>query len=540
MKFKSIAFSLICIFIVSFTFSVNNDIGDKAKLVLAKQKMYGGQYNAALKIYKELQVKYPNDSEIYFNMGYCYYELNNYNSAFENFSKAKEIGKGVNSQTYLYLGLLYQKKSDFNKAIEEFNTFKSNTTNQKEIQESDVDVYISQCNNAINMIKNPVNVKVINVGQDINSKYDDQTPCISADGQTLVFNSRRPEDTNSPTDVEGDGKYFQDIYISHFDTLNKKWKVAESVPGSINTEAHDACTSISPDGKIIFIYKNDTKDHEASGGDIFISKIMKNKWKTPEPIGKPINTSYWEGGACLSPDGKTLYFTSERKGGFGHSDIWMSKKISAKEWSKPENLGNTVNSPYDEVGIFMAPDGKTLFFCSNGPKSMGNYDIFKTVYENGKWSEPVNLGYPINTEFRDGPITIDASGRTAYISSDRPGGLGETDIYMVDISEYPIMAKDPSKATKYDGLSIIKGTVRDGFEGFGVANATVEFLDENNNIVSSTSTNENGEYFITLKGDAKYIIKVSLKGFQPTSETVMLKKGVTEAFVQVKDFLLKK
>ncbi len=513
------------------------DILDNPKVLLAKQTMYAGKYKQAIHQFKDLYDKYPANSELPHYIGWCYYEIGDLKNAFDYLSEAKKNGAAI-PETHLYLGLIYQRQSEFEKALEEFNTFKSKGNSKKQLEESDVDVYISQCNNAIEMKKHPVPVQIINMGQDINSNYDDATPCITADGKMLVFNTRRPEDTNSPIDVEGDGKYFQDIYVSYFDTINKKWGPALPVPGNVNTDAHDAITSISPDGKIIFIYKNDTREHEASGGDIFISKVMKSKWKTPEPIGKPINSTYWEGGACLSPDGNTLYFTSERKGGYGHSDIWMSKKINKKEWDKPVNLGPTVNSPYDEVGLFMAPDGKTLFFASNGPNSMGSYDIFKTTFENGQWTTPVNLGYPINTEFSDGPISIDASGKVAYMSSDRPGGAGEKDIYMIDISSYPLLGSKKEKIQ--NGLSIIKGTVRDGFEGFGIADAKVEFYDDKDNLISSTLTNENGEYFITLQGDKNYTIKASVKGFQSANEKVFLPTGKEDTYILVKDFLLKK
>jgi len=513
------------------------DVLDNPKLILAKQTMYGGKYKSAIHQFKTLYDKYPANSELPHHIGYCYYEIGDYKNAMDYFSEAEKNGASI-PETHLYLGLLYQKQSNFDKAIEEFNQFKAKVKSKKQIEESDVDVYISQCNNAIQMKNKPIPVNVINMGQDINSAYDDATPCVTADGKMLAFNTRRPEDPNSPIDIEGDGKYYQDIYVSYFDTVNKKWTPAQPVPGNVNTDAHDAITSISPDGKTIFIYKNDTRDHEASGGDIFISKIMKNKWKTPEPIGKPINSTYWEGGACLSPDGKTLYFTSERKGGFGHSDIWMSTKISNKEWSKPVNLGSTVNTPYDEVGLFMAPDGKTLFFCSNGPNSMGSYDIFKTTYENGQWTTPVNLGYPINTEFSDGPISIDATGRVAYFSSDRPGGLGEKDIYMADISQYPLLGNKKERFS--NGLSILKGTVRDGFEGFGIPDAKVEIYDEKDVLVSSTITNENGEYFLTLPGDKQYTVKASAKGFQEAKEKVNLPTGKQDTYTLVKDFLLKK
>lgn len=535
------------IFIAFFSLSITSsfsqetkskiDILDNPKLMLAKQTMYAGKYKQAIHQFKELYDKYPANSELPHHIGWCYYEIGDLKNAFDYLSEAKKNGASI-PETHLYLGLIHQRQSEFDKALEEFNLYKSKVSSKKQLEESDVEVYISQCNNAIEMKKHPVPVQIINMGPDINSKYDDATPCITADGKMLVFNTRRPEDTNSPIDIEGDGKYFQDIYVSYFDTINKKWLPALPVPGNVNTDAHDAITSISPDGKIIFIYKNDTREHESAGGDIFISKVMKNKWKTPEPIGKPINSTYWEGGACLSPDGKTLYFTSERKGGYGHSDIWMSTKINNKEWSKPVNLGPVVNSPYDEVGLFMAPDGKTLFFASNGPNSMGSYDVFKTTFENGQWTTPVNLGYPINTEFSDGPISIDASGRTAYISSDRPGGLGEKDIYMIDLSNYPLLGSKKEKIQ--NGLSIIKGTVRDGFEGFGIADAKVEFYDENDNLISSTITNENGEYFITLQGDKNYTIKASAKGFQPSKEKIFLPTGKEDTYILVKDFLLKK
>ncbi|HRD38588.1 MAG TPA: carboxypeptidase regulatory-like domain-containing protein, partial [Bacteroidia bacterium] len=268
-------------------------------------------------------------------------------------------------------------------------------------------------------------------------------------------------------------------------------------------------------------------------------KIVSGKWRTPENLAKPINTSYWEGGACISPDGKKIFFTSERPGGSGSSDIWMAERISKREWGKPVNLGTDINTPFDEVGLFLAPDGKTLFFCSNGKGSMGDYDIFKTVFENGKWSKPVNLGYPINSEKRDGPFVVSADAQTGYFASTRDGGLGESDIYKVDLSNYAVLEKD-GKVKSNNGLSILKGTVRDGYEGYGLAEVDVEFTDEAGAKVGSTATNENGEYFITLKGGMKYTITAKKKGFKDAVEVVELKLGAKETYSLVKDVMLKK
>lgn len=281
-------------------------------------------------------------------------------AATESLKKAILIKKGSLPESHLILGKIYLSEEKIEDALSEFNIYKT-SVNAKAAESEDVDVYIAHCNNAKKYIASPIDVKIDNLGTAINSKFDEQTPCISADGRKLVFNTRRPEMTDSPVDVEGDGKYFQDIYIANWDTVNKKWNQAEDVPGNVNTPAHDACTSISPDGKQIFIYKNDVNDNESRGGDVFVSKVVNNKWKTPEALGKPINSSYWEGGACISPDGKTLYFISERKGGYGHADIWMVKRISKTEWGKPVNLGPEINTEFDEVGVFLAPDGKTLF-----------------------------------------------------------------------------------------------------------------------------------------------------------------------------------
>ncbi|HKC68974.1 MAG TPA: carboxypeptidase regulatory-like domain-containing protein, partial [Bacteroidia bacterium] len=292
-------------------------------------------------------------------------------------------------------------------------------------------------------------------------------------------------------------------------------------------------------GKQIFIYKNDVTDAESRGGDIFVSKVSNNKWRTPEPFGKPINTSYWEGGACISPDGKTLYFTSERKGGFGNSDIWMSVRKTKTEWDTPVNLGAEINSPYDEAGLFLAPDGKTLFFCSNGPNSMGSYDIFRTVCTDGKWSKPENLGYPINTTKRDGPLVLGADTRYAYFSSDRLGGFGENDIYKIDLQDYALLEKD-FKKQQAATLSIIKGLVRDGFEGKPIEGAEITFINDAGEKVSLL-TNENGEYLITLKGATAYQVKVTKDGFKPTEEKINLNLNKTgSTFTVEKQFLLNK
>ena len=514
------------------------DAGDQVKMVLAKQKLYAGQYIGALNIYKEVQQKNPDDASVLYYIGYCNFQLNKFDEAAEKLKKAVAINKDVKPETHLLLGKIYLVEEKLEDALTEFNLYK-NSAKSKEAKLEEVDVFIDHCNNAKKQMASPINVKINNLGSAINSKYDDQSPSISADGKRLAFNTRRPETTDSPIDVEGDGKYFQDIYISDWDTIKLQWNIAEGVSGNVNTDAHDACTSISPDGKQIFIYKNDVKDSESRGGDIFVSKIVSNKWKTPEPLGKPVNTSYWEGGACISADGKTLYFISERPGGYGRADIWMVKRISKNEWGKPENLGPEINSEFDEVGAFLAPDGKTLFFSSNGKASMGSYDIFKSTLEGGKWGKPVNVGYPINSVSKDGPLVVSADAKMAYFASDRKGGLGESDIYTADLSNFGILEKDGVKKVN-NGLSILKGTIRDAFEGSAISFADIQIIDATGTAVATTSSNEIGEYFITLKGDVTYSIKVSKKGYKDKEEKAELKIGKADTYTLEKQIMLSK
>ncbi len=515
--------------------------GDIAKMTLAQQSFYGGDYQKALGIYKDILTDKPNDAAVIGHIAECYYAMNMIPDATTNAEKAKSIDEKAFEETSLILGKIYFEEGKLDEALTEFTFYKGLVGSGNKAADSEIDMYIAQVNTAKELMAKPVDVKVDRLGENINSEYDDKAPMVSADGKTLIFTSRRPG-KSSALDKEGDGKYFEDIYLSHWDTIKKDWSDAELIPGSINTEGHDACTSISPDGKQIFIYKNDI-DGESRGGDIYVSKISSSgKWGAAKSMGKPINTTFFEGGGCLSPDGKTFYFVSERQGGLGHADIYVVKRKSKTEWDKPENIGPEINTPEDEGGLFLAPDGKTLFFTSKGHNSMGGYDIFKTVNENGKWSTPVNLGYPINTISNDLCFSLAVDARTGYFTSDRKGGLGERDIYKVDLTNYPVLDKDPRAKAINNGpvMAILKGDVFDATAGTGIE-AEVVIYDETGAKVGSTTAGEgSGEYFITLLAGKTYTVKIDVKGYKPIEEKVDIKAAKEGATSVVKHYLLYK
>lgn len=513
--------------------------GDIGKMLLAEQKFYAMDYKGALNIYTDVLASKPNDANVIFHIAECHYELKQMKEARENAEKAKSIDPKANVYNSLLLGKIYQLENMQDEALAEFNAFKANAGSPKKIAESDVDKYILQVTTAKELISKPVDVKVENMGDVINSEFEDKAPMVSADGKTLIFTSQRPGKSSAVN--PDDGMYYEDIYISRWDTLKHMWSDAELIPGTLNTEGQDAATSISPDGKQIFIFKNDI-EAESRGGDIYVSRLgSSGKWGAPKSMGKPINTTYAELGACISPDGKTLYYVSERQGGFGNADIWMAKRKSRSEWEKPVNLGSVVNTDEDEGGLFLAPDGKTLFFTSKGHNSMGGYDMFKTVMENGKWSTPVNLGYPINSIYNDYCFSLSIDATTGYFTSNRKGGLGGRDVYKVDLSNYSVLEKEmKKKGQEGPVMAILKGDIFDANAGAGMEAEVVVYDETGAKVGSTTSSEGSGEYFLTLLAGKTYQVKIDKKGFKSIDEKVEIKAAKEGATTIVKHYLLYK
>ncbi|MFM2286669.1 MAG: hypothetical protein RLZZ543_2166 [Bacteroidota bacterium] len=414
------------------------------------------------------------------------------------------------------------------KAIEEYQHFIENSPKKNDDTE-EATALLDQCRRAVDMMSKPVNVKIRNIGDAINSEYPEYNPSVSADGKTLIFTSRRPESTGKLVDPE-DGKFYEDIYISVRDSITGKWLEASNLPGSLNTNTHDANMTLSPDGSQIFVYRN--MGYKGSG-QLFVSKKARSgKWSAAKEVEGDVNTSYFESSACISPDGKTLYFVSERpRGGYGMGDIYMAKKKSKTEWGDAVNLGSIVNDEYDQIGLFMHPDGKTLYFASNSPKSLGGYDIFKTTIENGKCTPPENLGYPINTTGDERFFALSTDGRLAWFSSNRDGGTGDLDIWEIDFNALIETAKVkeaevPVQVPKGPPLSILNGRVIDSDAG-QIIETEISITDKENGKVVNVSSDENGDYFITLEGERTYIMEIKNPAYKPYSFEVFL-KGQTE------------
>lgn len=547
-------FSLLLLFtlsfsLTSFAFSANQgDDDDKdsytLKMTQARLKFMDEDYVGALRIYKELKENHADDASLNYRMGECFVKLKDMKAAIEHLEKVTNVDTLANKNLYLLLGQAYHYEGHIDEAIDAYYTYKGRLQSRKisltDSEKHYVNLLLKQCLTAKELMSKPVKVNVKNLGDKINSEFTDANPSITADGKTLIFTSRRPTTTGGKIDPSVD-EYYDDMYMVTRD--GKSWGEIKQFESPINTEGHDANLSITPDGSQIFLYKN--IEGETNSGDIYVTeKGADGNWDKPKPFGnKYINSSYFESSACLSADGKKLYFVSERDhGGFGNGDIYVATK-QGDVWLKPVNLGPEINSVDDEIGVFIHPDGKTIFFSSKGHNTMGGYDIFMSVLEGEKWSTPVNLGYPINTTKDEVHFVFTTDRKTAYISSTRDGGMGKFDIYQVDMSEYFIGNKDIDEniVSTMSGpeLSILKGTVVDGTSSEPVI-AKLSVIDQNTKEVTEVESNEKGEYFVTLPGDRKYDINVEAKGYKPMNIKLKLDKGVGETFTMTKHIILTK
>jgi hypothetical protein len=441
---KILLFSFISLVVISFSNSAKCQLVDdfKSKYDMAENMMNDGNYPAALQLFLSLDSMKPQNSNINFQIGMCYINSTSeqtksipyFELAKKNVSKKFTGGykeDRCSPYVFYYLAKAYHLDYKLEKAIEYFNKFKEyfNYKTDRAIMEQ-ADRQIEMCNNAKRSIADAGKLKIENLGPNINSAFRDYSPVISLDGSTLIFTSRRP--VGEKPKKEKDGRFYEDIYISKFDTTTKQWGVAQSIGDSINTPLHEASISLSADGKQLFLYKSDGKD-----GNIYVSENINGNWGSPKKLPAPINSKAWETHAFLTADGNTLYFVSDRSGGFGGRDIYSSKKISDGVWDKPVNLGAVINTKYEEESPYILTDSTgttTLYFSSKGQGSIGGFDIFTSIQKSdGTWSEPKSMIYPINTSDDDIFYVPTQDKRHAYYASGKYGGLGDLDLYYVTI-----------------------------------------------------------------------------------------------------------
>ena len=458
----------------------------------ANTLMEESQYNRALKIWMNLYDEQPNNYNVNFKIGKCYINsANNKKEALDylvkaiqstttNYDPFSSSEKKAPVETHFFLARAYHINYELDEAIARYNTFKAKVSDRHYLY-NEVDRQIRQCLNAKEAIKNPVNISAKNMGSIINSAYADYSPVMSIGESTIYYTSRRlrTDSSNLYLIDDIDGKYFEDIYFS--DSYLGEWTTPKLL--EINTDGHEAVVNISVDGQTLFIYKDDEGD-----GNLYTSSIGDSSWSSPKKLGSNINLESKETHAHSSPDGNTLYFVSDRKKGNGGQDIYKCNKLPTGEWAKAQNLGNTINTPYDEDGIFIHPSGKTMYFSSKGHKSIGGYDIFySTMDDLGNWGPPVNIGYPINSTDNDVFFVTSADGKRGYYSSFQEQGYGEKDIYQMSLEE-----------STSEALTLLTGYMKIEGQNKLPKNASI--------IVTNNETGEIVGKYVPRKRDGKFSI----------------------------------
>jgi tetratricopeptide (TPR) repeat protein len=470
------------------------------KIIAAKHEFNENNMRGAITLYREVLAVDPVNATATYGVAQCYYNLKKYSLALEYLNKAVELNAEVNTSTKFFYGQIHHRVAELDKAISYYNDFIQQTKGSSYEKELALK-YIKECEYAKEAMKNPASVGIANLGVEVNTRFEEYTPSITADGSRLYFTSRRSDTKGGEIDTKGDYKFFEDIYVSLYDEENNTWSTAEQLPGAVNTETYDAVLSVVPDGSGLFVYKNTV----TTTGDIFFSKRndVDNEFRLAEKMPRPINTSYFESSISMTADGNTVYFISERPEGLGQGDIYVSTK-KGKSWSNPKNLGKIVNTDYDEKFVFIHPNGKTLYFASNGHQGMGSYDIFKTELVNGQWSVPVNLGYPINTVNEESTFSLTSDNKTMYISAEYGDTFGERDIYQIDVSSYDLVSQGYDTGTFGQVICTVKD--KSGKIAKGV---TVSIYQEGSNkVLFSEKTDKAGRIKASLAGNKTYKVLV--------------------------------
>lgn len=458
-------------------------------------------YKLALPIYEVCNKNHPNEEFIEYMYGKTsLYRPDKHADALEYLSKAYDRNKKI-----IDIEIDLARANHLNFKFDEAHKFIDMYLAIKKLkpEEREEGEHIKKwIENAQYYYSKPTGAKIINLGDSINTIDEEYVPVITTDESMMVYTYAGPKSKGGRVNALGEisdvGIFMEDAYVSY---KNNDAFSSPKALDNINTNTNDAAISLSPDGTILYVFRDNGDDH----GDIYQSHLIGDDFTAPEKIKGQVNSFSWDGHCSVSADGKMMYFSSERPGGKGGKDIWRATLQADSTWGNVVNLGDSVNSKYDEDAPFIHPDGLTLFFSSDGKRSSGGYDIFMANMEmDSSFKKVENVGYPINSPDDDIYFVVAANGTRGYYSSGKDGGKGLKDIYMVETN----FATDKLKVYLVKGKVTSEGKPVEA--GFQVSITTLD-----NKVYRNAKTNTvNGNYLTTLPAGQKYKLTFSYKEFK--------------------------
>ncbi len=528
MRAPSTLLLLLCTLLVRAQGNIPFDrdhIADKASLDAALRAMQqadklaaagGSAYAQALPLYLQAHAVNPDNAELNVRIGLCHLNGEQRHQAAEWFLRAAALDPAM-PRVHFLCGYALQLNAQWDEAIAEFEDHKRRTARNPDPEPTYnmADKQLAECRAGKALAAAPANVRVSNMGPDINGPESDYGVLLTADGGTLFYTSRRANSTGGRVN-KATNEYFEDVYAST--RGDQGWSVPAPLPAPVNTAINDASVGLFNDGRTLLIYR-DVK----GTGDLYETRRTGQVWSEPVALGANVNTRYHESSAWYSFDRQWLFFVSDRpEVGLGGQDIYRSRwDAAAQEWGPAENLGPTINSRFDEDGIFVHPDGRTIYFSSKGHNSMGGYDIFRSTLSGGQWSKPENLGWPVNGPDDDLFFVLNASGSTGYFSSVRPGGSGEDDVYQVDFLPDPATQETASAAdaptpapAATTAAVLVKGWVKD-LRALKGLEADIDLMDlaDASLVARFQSDRETGEFMATVPAGRSYALHVRARGY---------------------------
>lgn len=495
---------LLCLLIQQADAQTSNNKKAQFNFDKAQEHLQSNNYDQAILLLQDAIKADPGFQFAFIQLGDILRKNKAYEFAKQNYASALVLGGNPEPRIYYVYAESLIYTGDYSNALKNINLFISTYKGSDPDFINRAKKYVKDCEFAIWALKNPVKYDLVNMGPDINSVNRDYFPSITGDGNQMIFTRN----------VDGN----EDFFFSAKKKDNT-WTTAIPLSNKINTSKYnEGAQSLSPDGMYLF-FTGCNRPEGLGRCDIYVSHKNGKDWGEPFNLGAPINSPYWESQPAISPDGGTLYFVSNRPGGLGGYDIWKSTLKSDGHWSNPENLGPDINTPYDEHTPFIHPDGKTLYFSSDGWPGMGNKDIFMSrTNENGKWSKPENLGYPINTFNEETGLIVTPDGIYGLFSSILKGGYGDMDIYQFKMPQ----SKKPLPIT------YVKGTVADkDTKAFLEAQVQVVDLKSKKVLYNDYTSTTTGNFLAVMPIGGNYAFNVSAKGYLFYSENYQLDSTLT-------------